>query len=58
MEHLERAVQRLEDSVGRGRKVKEDVEAEVVEEKVEVSGHGVLRYFLGGRAAGAIMDMP
>ena len=39
-------------------KVKEEVEAKVVGEKVEVSGMACLRSFLGGRAAGAILDMP
>ena len=74
VEHLEGAVARLEDWVGRGRKVKEevkeeeevvveekvsdDVKAEVVEEKVEGTGMAWWRGFSGNRGAGAIMDMP
>ena len=72
-----RVVQRLEDWVGQGRKVKEDVkeeveevdegkegkvkeevEAQVVAEKGEVSGMVWLRSFLGGQEAAVIMDMP
>ena len=63
VEQLERVVLWLEDSVGQGRKVKEEgkeeveevvegkvkeeVEAQVVEEKVEVSGTAWLRSFVG-----------
>ena len=64
---------RLEESVGGGRKVKEEeeevgegeegkmkegVEAQVVVEKGGVTGMAWLRGFLGNRAAGAIMDVP
>ena len=63
VEQLERMVARLEDSVGRGRKMKEEVKeeveevvqekvkhevaAEVLEEKVEVTDMAWLRGFLG-----------
>ena len=39
-------------------KVKEDVEEKAVEEKVIGGGRRGLRTFLGGWAAGAIMDLP
>ena len=69
VEQLERTVLRLEEWVGWSRKVKEgekeeveevgegkvkeDVEAQVVEEKVEVTGMAWPRLFLGNWAAGA-----
>ena len=70
VEQLEILVARLEDCVGRGRKVKVEVEEvaeemvkeevgeELVEDKVQGTGMAWLRGFLGNRGAGAIMDMP